>query len=165
MKKQYLTFGIYHLTLILFFFVSCTEKKTTKASTDLVNIDATADTTSSHKKNGTAKIQFEKMLHDFGLITQGETVEYEFIFKNTGDADLLIASATASCGCTIPDYPKEPINPGKQGKIKVKFNSDLRLDKFLKEIYITSNTEPMVTTIQITGLIKAKPQTTLPNSH
>lgn len=154
---------IFLIFTLLFF--SCREKKTTKASTDLVNIEATADSNSTHKKNGTAKIQFEKMLHDFGYITQGEIVEYEFIFTNTGDADLLIASATASCGCTIPDYPKEPINPGKQGKIKVKFNSDLRLDKFLKEIYVTSNTEPMVTTIQITGVIKAKPQITIPNSH
>jgi hypothetical protein len=156
------TFILLFVTVFLF---SCTEKKSTKASTDLVNIEASADSSSNHKKNGTAKIQFEKMLHDFGYITQGEIVEYEFIFTNTGDADLLIASATASCGCTIPDYPKEPINPGKQGKIKIKFNSELRLDKFLKEIYVTANTEPLVTTIQITGVIKAKPQVTLPNSH
>jgi len=144
---------------------SCGEKKTNKASTNLVKIDATADSSSSNKKSGEAKIQFEKLLHDFGYITQGEVVEYEFIFTNTGDADLLVASATASCGCTIPDYPKEPIAPGKQGKIKVKFNSELRMDKFLKEIYVTANTEPLVTTLSITGVIKAKPQITLPNSH
>ncbi len=153
------------LLLSIVFVFSCKEKAKTKASTDLVNIEASADSSSNQKKNGTAKIQFEKFLHDFGYITQGEIVEYEFIFTNTGDADLLIASATASCGCTIPDYPKEPINPGQQGRIKIKFNSELRLDKFLKEIYVTANTEPLVTTLSITGVIKAKPQITLPNSH
>ena len=146
------------------FIFSCSNKKAPKASTDLVNINASADSSSS-KKVGTAKIQFEKLLNDFGYITQGEIVEYEFIFTNTSDVDLLIASATASCGCTIPDYPKEPIAPGKQGRIKVKFNSELRLDKFLKEIYVTANTEPLVTTLSITGIIKPKPQITLPNSH
>jgi len=153
------------LLLVTVFLFSCTEKKTSKASTDLVNIEASADSSSSHKKSGEAKILFEKNSHDFGYITQGEIVEYEFIFTNTGDVDLLIASATASCGCTVPDYPKEPINPGKQGKIKVTFNSELRMDKFLKEIYVTANTEPLVTTLMITGIIKAKPQLTLPNSH
>jgi Protein of unknown function (DUF1573) len=158
MKTFILLFG----TVFLF---SCTEKKTSKASTDLVNIEASADSSTSHKKSGEAKIQFEKNSHDFGYITQGEIVEYEFIFTNTGDVDLLIASATASCGCTVPDYPKEPINPGKQGKIKVTFNSELRMDKFLKEIYVTANTEPLVATLMITGVIKAKPQLSLPNSH
>jgi len=155
------TFILLFVTVFLF---SCSEKKAPKASTELVKIDASADS-STVKKSGQAKIQFEKMLHDFGYITQGEVVEYEFIFTNTGDADLLIASASASCGCTIPDYPKEPIAPGKQGKIKVKFNSELRLDKFLKEVYVTANTDPTVNTISITGVIKPKPQISLPNSH
>ncbi len=165
MKKHYLIFSCYYLAVVLFFFISCGEKKANKASTDLVNISATADSNSHPKKSGEAKIQFEKLLHDFGTITQGEVVEYEFIFTNTGDIDLLIASATASCGCTIPDYPKDPIAPRKQGRIKVVFNSELRMDKFLKEVYVTANTEPLVTTLSITGVIKAKPQITLPNSH
>jgi len=156
---------IFILLFTSIFLFSCGEKKTTKASTDLVNIEATADSSNNHKKNGEPKIQFEKIFHDFGYITQGEIVEYEFIFTNNGDADLLIANASASCGCTIPEYPKEPITPGKQGRIKVKFNSELRMDKFLKEIYVTANTEPLVTTLSITGIIKAKPQINLPNSH
>ena len=147
------------------FIFSCWEKKVPKASTDLVHIDASADSSSKPKNTGKAKIQFEKLSHDFETITQGEIVEYEFIFTNTGDADLLIASAVASCGCTIPDYPKDPIGPGKQGRIKVKFNSELRIDKFLKEIYVTANTDPLETTLTITGNIKAKPSTTLPNTH
>ena len=153
------------LLLAGIFIFSCEEKKAPKASTDLVHIEASADSSSAPKKTGQAKIQFEKLSHDFENITQGEIVEYEFIFTNTGDADLLIASAVASCGCTIPDYPKEPINAGKQGKIKIKFNSEMRIDKFLKEIYITANTDPLETTLTITGNIKAKPSTTLPNAH
>jgi hypothetical protein len=141
----------------LLFFLSCGERKTHQASTDLVNIAATADSSAATKNAKAAGITFEKTTHDFGNITQGEVVEYEFIFTNTGENDLLISNATASCGCTVPDYPKEPIAPGKQGKIKATFNSELRIDRFQKEIYITANTEPMTTTLTITGLIKAKP--------
>jgi hypothetical protein len=148
------------------FIFACGEKKSNKASTDLVNISATADSskTETNPKEG-ATIIFEKTEHDFGTITQGEIVEYEFKFKNTGSIDLLISSATASCGCTVPDYPKEPINPGGEGKIKVKFNSDMRIDAFRKEVMVTANTNPLNTTLTIGGIIKAKPQTTLPNSN
>ncbi len=145
--------------------VSCGEKNPKKASTDLVNIAATADSSKAQEQTGKAIITFEKLQHDFGNITQGEVVEYAFIFTNTGTADLLIANAIASCGCTVPEWPKDVIKPGAQGRIKVKFNSELRLDKFLKEVTITANTQPIENVISITGVIKAKPSTTLPNSH
>ncbi len=163
--KLYTMRTVILLTATVFIF-SCGEKKTQKASTDLVNIAATADSskTQTNSEDG-ATIIFEKTEHDFGTITQGEIVEYEFKFKNTGGTDLLISSATASCGCTVPDYPKEPISPGGEGKIKVKFNSEMRIDAFRKEVMVTANTNPLTTTLTIGGIIKAKPQTTLPNSH
>lgn len=150
---------------ISFLFFACGNNKPQKASTDLVNNPASADSSSIKSNGKAATISFENPSHDFGNITQGEILEYGFIFTNTGGSDLIISNASASCGCTIPDYPKEPIAPGKQGKIKVTFNSDGRIDRFLKEVNITSNTEPMTNTLYISGIILAK-QTNKPNqSH
>lgn len=131
-----------------------------KASTDLIANPATADSSSnivSSSNDKGAVMLFEKMEHDFGTITQGEQAEYNFKFQNTGDQDLIIASATASCGCTVPEYPKEPIKPGASGSIKVKFNSDYRLDAFDKAVTITANTSPLETVLKIKGFINPKP--------
>ncbi len=70
-----------------------------------------------------AEITFQKTTHDFGQVTQGEVLEYTFVFTNTGGSDLIIYSASASCGCTVPDYEKQPVPPGKQGKVKIVFNT------------------------------------------
>jgi hypothetical protein len=100
---------------------------------------ATADTT-----KGTAKITFEETVHNFGNVTQGEKVEYSFKFTNTGDKDLLITDATSSCGCTVPDWPKEPVRPGKSAYMKVVFNSAGKEGFTEKEITIKANTNPPV---------------------
>ena len=64
-----------------------------------------------------AIMTFTKSEYDFGTINQGDKVETEFPFTNTGKVDLLITNAKGSCGCTIPDFPKKPIKPGEKGKI------------------------------------------------
>ena len=60
-------------------------------------------------------IKFEEEIYDFGVIKEGESVKYEFKFKNTGKTPLIISNAMATCGCTTPEYPKKPIKPGKSG--------------------------------------------------
>lgn len=88
-------------------------------------------------------ITFDKPVHNFGKIVAGEVVEYSFKFKNTGGRDLLINRAEASCGCTIPEWPKAPIRPGDSAYIKMKFDSKGRPEGYTeKEIYIEANTEP-----------------------
>ncbi len=78
--------------------------------------------------------------YDFGKIPEGPAAEHEFEFKNTGDEPLVITNASASCGCTTPVWPKQPILPGKTGKIKVRYNTQGRGNQpFLKSIYISSN--------------------------
>lgn len=83
---------------------------------------------------------FNKKEHDFGVINEGDKVETVFTFTNTGDADLLITNASGSCGCTVPDYPKEPIKPGKSGKMKVTFDSSGKPGMQQKAVNITANT-------------------------
>ena len=84
---------------------------------------------------------FEEKEYDFGDIKQGDKVEHIFKFKNTGKSDLMITSAKASCGCTVPEYPKTAIKPGMSGDIKVKFDSTGKKGGVSKNVTITCNTE------------------------
>jgi hypothetical protein len=86
-------------------------------------------------------ITFTETEHDFGDITQGDKVTYFFEFKNTGEADLLISDAHGSCGCTVPEYPKEAIKPGQSEKIKVSFDSKGKMGEQHKTVTLMTNTE------------------------
>lgn len=77
--------------------------------------------------------------HDFGDLPEGPIAEYSFKFKNVGKEPLIIQGASASCGCTVPEWPKQPILPGKTGEITVKYNTQGRVSPFNKDIYIQSN--------------------------
>lgn len=103
------------------------------------------------------KITFEHKSHDFGTIKQGEIVEYSFKFTNTGEADLLIQKAHGSCGCTIPEYPKEPIKPGETGKIRVSFNSAAKKGLQKKTVWITANTITQKENLTITAQVTFNP--------
>jgi hypothetical protein len=145
--------------------LSCSDNKPKKVTTDIVNNPASAiNPTDSSTLTEGAAISFEKIKYDFGTITQGEQAEYSFKFINIGKQDLLITNANASCGCTVPQYSKEPIKPGEQGMIKVKFNSDYRLDAFEKTVTVTANTIPLETILTIKGFINPKPGTQTQNS-
>lgn len=97
------------------------------------------------------KMDFEEDSFDFGTISQGETVKHTFFFKNIGKSPLIIHSAQGSCGCTIPVWPKEPVAPGKEGKIEVSFNSEYKKGPQEKTVTILANTKPTKTFIKITG--------------
>jgi hypothetical protein len=101
---------------------------------------------------------FEKESHNFGNVTEGEVVEYSFKFTNTGNRDLLISKAEASCGCTVPEWPKEPVKPGESAYMKVKFDSKGRPEGYTeKELYIQANTQtPMINGPKIQCVIVAK---------
>ena len=86
-------------------------------------------------------LTFDTKEHDFGQITQGDKVTYSFKFKNTGEADLFILSARGTCGCTIPEYPKEAVKPGESAKIKVSFNSAGKRGETGKSVFLTCNTK------------------------
>lgn len=86
-------------------------------------------------------IKFENTEHDFGTIKAGEKVEYTYKFANDGTADLLITDAKASCGCTVPDYTKTPVAPGKTGEVHVVFDSAGKSGEVSKTVTLTLNTE------------------------
>jgi hypothetical protein len=87
--------------------------------------------------------KFEKTTHDFGTLKEGPVATYSFKFKNVGKSPLIIQSCSASCGCTIPKWSKDPIMPGKKGTILVKYNTKGRVGTFNKTVYIKSNAKSL----------------------
>lgn len=85
------------------------------------------------------RFEFEDSIHDFGDIRQGKKVEHLFSFKNTGNLPLVISNIITTCGCTAPTWPKDPVQPGEKGEIKVVFNSTGKIGKQNKVITIFSN--------------------------
>jgi hypothetical protein len=96
-------------------------------------------------------ISFENMSHDFGKVKAGEKVSYQYKFTNTGKSPLIISNAIASCGCTVPDYPRTPVNPGGEGTISVVFDSAGKSGVQDKVITLTSNANPTTTLLHLTG--------------
>lgn len=102
---------------------------------------------------------------DFGTLTAGQEVEHTFKFKNTGDFPLIINNVSASCGCTIPEWPREPIGPGEEGAILVHFNSKGKEGPQFKTVTIFANTNPATSDIQFKAdVTPAKDSTTVPSS-
>ena len=99
------------------------------------------------------KFSFTNDAFDFGKIKQGEKVSYAFEFKNTGSTPLIISSATASCGCTVPSYPEEPIEPGQVSRINVVFDSNGKMGMQTKTITIVANTIPNTKVLYLRGEI------------
>jgi hypothetical protein len=115
-----------------------------------------ASTTSFALAQTSALIRFEKEVHDYGTISQGADGGTEFVFTNAGKEPLVITNATGSCGCTVPEWPKEPLAPGKKASIKVMYDTK-RIGNFQKTVTVTSNgsAEPVVLTIK--GLVNEVP--------
>lgn len=99
------------------------------------------------------EIKFDKTSHDFGIFTESNSkVTCTFTFTNTGNKLLVIHQAIASCGCTVPEYPKEPIKPGESGKIVVTYNGEGRFPgHFRKSITIRSNAKQEIVRLYIEG--------------
>lgn len=98
-------------------------------------------------------ITFEKATHDFGNIIIGEKVAYNFKFTNTGNAPLIIISTRSGCGCTVGDYPKEPIPPGGEARINVTFNSAGRRGFQSESVRVISNATPQEHLLRITAQV------------
>ena len=102
------------------------------------------------------KIEFDKEIHDFGQIDQGEIVETTVNIKNVGNNNLYIVDAHGSCGCTVPEVTKEAIKTGESAAINVKFESNEKSREVTKTVMITCNTEKAVESFKIKASIKTK---------
>lgn len=144
---------ILYFLVISAFLAACNNQ--TSVVSETVDQNKVTSSDSSQNSNYPA-FKFEKEVFDFGEIKEGEKVSHDFKFKNIGTAPLIISSATATCGCTIPEYPKEPLAPGAEGVIRVIFNSAGKPGMQNKIVSITANTNPTLTELNILGNVLPK---------
>jgi len=118
----------------------------------------------AEKDNLSNKIPVIALLSDstyqFGNITEGDIVEHDFKFKNNGQFPLIINNVTASCGCTIPEWPREPISPGAESSIKVRFNTKGKPGPQVKTITVFANTQPAYSELRLQGTVAEVPDST-----
>ena len=139
----------------LVFFAACNNPESSESA---ASTDSKESTEIAEVNPADAPVfKFEKDAYDFGEIKEGEKVSYDFKFKNIGNSPLIITSATATCGCTVPEYPKGPVAPGEEGVLHVVFNSAGKPGMQHKVISITANTVPSLTELSILGnVVEAK---------
>lgn len=147
MKKALLTLSVFSILA----FVSCKENASSKVNSD--NVAEAAQRDEAGKQ--VPVMSFEKEEHDFGTIEQGTPQETIFKFTNTGNAPLIITNATSSCGCTVPDPPKDPIAPGETGELVVKFNGSGQ-NQVTKTITVNANTEKGSELLRIKAFVNPK---------
>jgi hypothetical protein len=140
-------FTLLILSLVMF---ACNDNAANKIKKENLQIAKERD---SKIRMGGAKMKFEKTEHDFGTINEGDVVETVFNFTNNGKSELIITKAKASCGCTVPEWPKEPIMPGESGEIKVKFNSKRKPNLQQKQITLETNTDNGKEIIKIRAMV------------
>lgn len=115
---------------------------------------STASTQNEVKPDGPLpSFSFDKTEHDFGQIKDGDVVTHTFKFTNTGEAPLIIQDAKATCGCTVPSYPRQPIPVGGTGEIVVKFDSSNKPGVQNKTVTLTANTYPSVSKLNIKSVV------------
>lgn len=107
------------------------------------------------------EINFEKFIHDYGTIYAGSDGSCTFKFTNTGKQPLILSNVRASCGCTVPSYPREPIMPGKSASIDVRYDTN-RQGVFNKQVTVVSNAKSSTVTLTIKGNVIPKPAEELP---
>ena len=137
--------------IILLLFYSCANNSQNNLVDDLVQHPLSA--VDNIDEVLMPKIQLDKFFFDFGEINQGELITTEFRLKNIGKAPLLIRSVKGSCGCTVPDWPKEVVSVGEESVIKVTFNSSGKQGFQRQTVTMTTNAIPSVKVLTITGTV------------
>ncbi|MEX0313311.1 MAG: DUF1573 domain-containing protein [Allomuricauda sp.] len=132
--------------------ISCKDKASNKIVAD--NVEDASNRDEAQKQ--LPVMSFDKQEHDFGTITQGTAQQTTFTFTNTGNAPLIITDAKSSCGCTVPEYPKNtPIGPGETGELLVKFNGSGQ-NQVTKTVTVTANTEKGTELLRIKAFVNPK---------
>ncbi len=148
MRKATVLLGVLAMTA----FVSCKDKASEKI--DEGNVAAAAQRDEAAKS--LPVMTFEEKEFDFGNIEQNTPQEHTFVFTNTGEAPLIITNASSSCGCTVPDYPKDtPIQPGEKGELVVKFNGS-GMNQVIKTVTLNTNTAKGQEMLRIKAFVQPK---------
>lgn len=145
--------SIVGILLLSLAFVSCKDNASSKI--DSTNLE-TAKERDAKISLGSAIIEFDTKNYDFGTVNEGDVVEGVFKVANKGKTDLIITDASASCGCTVPEWPKEAIKPGDSAEIKFSFNSRGRTGKQSKTITLQTNTANVKEIVRISGTVIPK---------
>lgn len=119
------------------------------------NVEAAAERDQKINQ-GAPVIEFDREVHDFGSVEEGFVVETSFKVTNKGKSDLVITDAKATCGCTVPTWPKDPIKPGDSAEIQVKFNTAGKPNKQSKTVTLSTNTAKGQEQVKITGMVTPK---------
>ncbi len=156
MKKIYTRTFAYAFIIafsVSFFLSSCNSDPSKKVKSE--NLQAVEER-SSNAANA-SEITFDFDSYDYGEVVDGEIVEVDFNFTNTGNSDLIIFNASASCGCTVPEYPQnENIKPGESSSLKVRFDTSGKPGKQIKTVTLTTNTNSGKKLIRINGFVLNK---------
>jgi hypothetical protein len=142
--------------------IEATTTSTAPATNEAATLATATNTATAPQQNSVdpatlTKVEWlDGMDRDFGKMKEGENLEVSFRFKNVGDKPLVISNVSASCGCTVPETPKEPYAPGQTGVIKASFNSSGKPGINSKQVNVFANTDPGMTTLVFRVDVKAK---------
>ena len=149
----YLFFSLLAALFVGFVFKSCDSDPSKKIKAE--NVKATEERLVMSYDS--PEIEFDFDTYDFGEVRDGEVVEVDFNFTNTGKSDLIIFDASASCGCTVPEYPQNVnIGPGQKEKLKVRFDTSNKPGKQMKSVTLTTNTNTGKKIIRLSGFVLNK---------
>jgi hypothetical protein len=151
MKKLFLSLAVAGLL-----FTACNQGSKEKVQNPADSTAAAGTGEAAVDATNAPVIKLEKDTYDFGKIKEGEKVTYAFKFTNSGKSPLIIKDAVATCGCTTPEWPKAPVQPGGSGEIKVTFNSAAKMGLQDKQITVTANTNPAQTMMHLIGEVTGK---------
>lgn len=140
-----------------FVFVSCKENAADKVKEgDALTVEVANEQASTMASSGKYPVMtFDESEWDFGRVAQGTNVEHLFKFTNTGEAPLILSDAQGSCGCTVPEFTKDPIAPGERGEMLVKFNGSGQNQRNIS-INITANTQRGTERVTVKAFVEPK---------
>lgn len=139
------------LLAALLLLAACKGKPSADTGVDLIRNPQSAQ--GYNEQTAMPILTFDKDAHDFGRLSAGESISYSFHFTNTGNADLIISSCSATCGCTVASFPKERIAPGGDGYITVTFKSAGKSGQQFQEVTVVSNAQPARIKLKITARV------------
>ncbi len=152
MKKIALVTSLFFIAITI---VSCGDKANASSKIKKENL-LKAEKRDNEISKGAPVIKFNEEVYDFGTVDEGDIVEKSFVVTNTGKTNLVITNAKATCGCTVPTWPKEAIEPGTSAEVKVKFNTSGKTNKQSKTVTLYTNTSKGIETIKVTGMVTPK---------